>query len=364
MGHDDHPEYDYLHKDSTLDLESRRATFGQCLRRLREEQGVSVESLSEITRISHVFIDALESGQFEKLPGRVFGRGFVQNIAKNFSVDPTPLIAAFCELWEASLAPSVLKVEIKNKPSNQRTEHFLPMLATASSLIRRGALVKVALPVAVISLCSYFVASRALVQHAWKSFPFNKPYVTNVKAKPLDLRPNLQPSSAAVEASGANPSLVANAGEATETSSSKSLPLGEPAAKTSDDKAEAASGVAPKKTTPNVDASSSIVLEGAAENPQSARLSIPASSENEQTLVLTVSDPVRIRLDVDQGPPVTRELQPDTYTFAFTTKADMLIYDAAAVKINFNGRSLGTLGSKGRVRRLSFQSQLPAAKSM
>jgi cytoskeletal protein RodZ len=359
MGHDDHPEQDYMYKDSTLDLESRRVTFGQCLRMLREEQGVSVESLSEITRISHVFIEALESGQFEKLPGRVFGRGFVQNIAKNFSVDPAPLIASFCELWEASLAPSVLKVEIKNKPSSHRTEQFLPMLATASSLIRRGAVAKVALPVAAIGLFSYFVASRSLVQHALKNFPSNKHYVTNVKAKPLDLRPTAQPSLAVVESTG-KPALAANVGEATDIPSAKALTSGESVSKASLDQAE----LAPKKTSPSVDASGSIVLSNTPENPQSAHLSIPASSENEQTLVLTVTDPVRIRLDVDQGPPVTRELQPDTYTFAFSKKADMLIYDAAAVKISFNGRSLGALGSKGRVRRLSFQSQSPTSKSL
>ena len=363
MGHDDHPEQDYINKDSTLDLESRRLTFGQCLRLLREERGVSVESLSEITRISNVFIEALESGQFEKLPGRVFGRGFVQNIAKNFSVDPAPLIASFCELWEASLAPSVLKVEIKNKPSNQRTEHFLPMLAAASSLIRRGVIVKVALPVAAVGLFSYFVASRSLVQHALKNFSSSKHSISNVKAKPLDLRPNAQPRLAAVESTG-KPSLAVNTGESTETLSVKVPTPGESASKPPEDTAEVAPSAALKQTSPSGDDSDSIVLSSAQENPQSAHLSIPASSENEQTLVLTVTDPVRIRLDVDQGPPVTRELQPDTYTFAFNKKADMLIYDAAAVKISFNGRSLGALGSKGRVRRLSFQSQAPASKSL
>jgi cytoskeletal protein RodZ len=363
MGHDDHPEQDYMHKDSTLDLESRRVTFGQCLRMLREEQGVSVESLSEITRISHVFIEALESGQFEKLPGRVFGRGFVQNIAKNFSVDPAPLIDSFCELWEATLAPSVLKVEIKNKPSNQRTEQFWPMLAAASSLIRRGALVKVALPVAAVGLFSYFVASRSLVQHALKNFSSSKHSISNIKAKPLDLRPNAQARLAAVESTG-KPSLAANTGESTETLSVAALTSGESASKPPEDKVEVAPIAALKHTSPIGDASGAVVLSTTPENPQSAHLSIPASSENEQTLVLTVTDPVRIKLDVDQGPPVTRELQPDTYTFAFNKKADMLIYDAAAVKISFNGRSLGALGSKGRVRRLSFQSQPPTSKSL
>jgi hypothetical protein len=153
-------------------------------------------------------------------------------------------------------------------------------------------------------------------------------------------------------------------GESTETLSVKALTSGESASKPPEDKAEAAPSVELKQTSPSGDASGPIVQASTPENPQSAHLSIPAISDNEQTLVLTVTDPVRIRLDVDQGPPVTRELQPDTYTFAFNKKADLLIYDAAAVKISFNGRSLGALGSKGRVRRLSFQSQPPTSKSM
>ena len=363
MSHDDHTEHDHLHSGCAPDFESRRVAFGQRLRLLREEQGVSVESLSEITRVSRIFIEALESGQFEKLPGRVFGRGFVQNIAKNFSVDPSPLIADFCELWETTLTPSVLKVEIKNKPSNQRPEHFLPMLATVSSLIRRGVLVKVVLPVAAIGLISYFIASRSLVQQALKNFSSNKHYVVSVKAKPLDLRPATQLGLAAVDTS-AKVSLAANEGEATEATSLNAITSAVPASKAAEGKAEVASSLVPKKTSASADTTGSTILPGTGETPRSTRLTIPASSENEQTLVLTVTDPVRIRLDVDQGPPVTRELQPDTYTFAFTKKADMLIYDAAAVKISFKGRSLGALGSKGRVRRLSFQSQIPISKSM
>ena len=72
-------------------------------------------------------------------------------------------------------------------------------------------------------------------------------------------------------------------------------------------------------------------------------------------LEIVVTEPVRIKLDVDQGKPVTKELKPDTYRFTFTQKANMMVYDAAAVKINFNGRPLGSLGGKGRVRRLSFE---------
>jgi hypothetical protein len=78
---------------------------------------------------------------------------------------------------------------------------------------------------------------------------------------------------------------------------------------------------------------------------------------DQQVIELVVSEPVRIRLDADQQPSLTKELTPDTYRFTFGSKADLMIYDAAALKVLFNGKSLGSLGHKGRIRRLSFQAE-------
>lgn len=78
-----------------------------------------------------------------------------------------------------------------------------------------------------------------------------------------------------------------------------------------------------------------------------------------QSLELTVTRAVRIKVALDTGESETKELKPDTYKLTFNDQANLLIYDASALKISYNGRDLGSLGDKGRRRRLSFQAKKP-----
>ncbi len=55
---------------------------GITLRRVREARGVSIEELSEFTKISKTYLLALEEEAFDKLPAPVFLRGFVIQMAK------------------------------------------------------------------------------------------------------------------------------------------------------------------------------------------------------------------------------------------------------------------------------------------
>jgi len=74
----------------------------------------------------------------------------------------------------------------------------------------------------------------------------------------------------------------------------------------------------------------------------------------EQVLELKVRETVKIRMAIDSTSPETNELKPDNYRFNFLSRAELLIFDAGAVEIAFNGRTLGALGGSGRVRRLTF----------
>ncbi len=59
----------------------------------------------------------------------------------------------------------------------------------------------------------------------------------------------------------------------------------------------------------------------------------------------------------DSGKTETKQLKPDSYDFKFAEGAQFLIFDAGAVKIDFNGKSIGSLGQSGRVRRISFKAE-------
>jgi cytoskeleton protein RodZ len=55
------------------------AAFGDDLRRAREERGVALESICEVTKVPAKHIRALEAGALGELPGGVFRRGFVRS---------------------------------------------------------------------------------------------------------------------------------------------------------------------------------------------------------------------------------------------------------------------------------------------
>jgi transcriptional regulator with XRE-family HTH domain len=72
-----------------------RGTFGERLKRERELREVSAEELSKATRISPRFLDALENEDWDKLPGGVFGRGFVRTIARYLGLSEESLLAEY-----------------------------------------------------------------------------------------------------------------------------------------------------------------------------------------------------------------------------------------------------------------------------
>ena len=72
-----------------------KGTFGERLKRERELREVSLEEVSTATRISARFLEALENEDWAKLPGGVFGRGFVRSIARYLGLSEESLLAEY-----------------------------------------------------------------------------------------------------------------------------------------------------------------------------------------------------------------------------------------------------------------------------
>jgi cytoskeleton protein RodZ len=71
------------------------AGFGENLRREREMRRVSLEEISETTKISVRFLDALENEEFAKLPGGIFVRSFIRAYANYLGLDADSVIAEY-----------------------------------------------------------------------------------------------------------------------------------------------------------------------------------------------------------------------------------------------------------------------------
>lgn len=76
--------------------------FGDELRRERMRRKVSMESISEETKVSVRHLEALEAGEYDSLPGGVFRKGIVRSYLAAVGLEETPWI----ERFEASLRES------------------------------------------------------------------------------------------------------------------------------------------------------------------------------------------------------------------------------------------------------------------
>jgi cytoskeleton protein RodZ len=72
-----------------------KGTFGERLKRERELREVPLSEIANATRISPKFLEALENEQWEKLPGGVFGHGFVRTIARYLGLSEEDLLSEY-----------------------------------------------------------------------------------------------------------------------------------------------------------------------------------------------------------------------------------------------------------------------------
>jgi cytoskeletal protein RodZ len=80
-------------------------SFGQHIKSLREEKGLSLQELSQRTKIALSNLEFLEADRFDLLPPRVFVKGFVKAVAFELGLEPGPLLAQFDEFTKEGEVP-------------------------------------------------------------------------------------------------------------------------------------------------------------------------------------------------------------------------------------------------------------------
>lgn len=71
------------------------ASFGEQLRLAREARGISLREISDQTRISTRYLEAIESGDLKRLPGGIFNRSFIKAYARYVGYDETEALEAY-----------------------------------------------------------------------------------------------------------------------------------------------------------------------------------------------------------------------------------------------------------------------------
>ncbi len=69
--------------------------FGEHLKREREMRGVSLDEIAAATRINTRFLEALENGRWDQLPGGAFNRGFIRSTSRFLGLDEDSMVAEY-----------------------------------------------------------------------------------------------------------------------------------------------------------------------------------------------------------------------------------------------------------------------------
>ena len=93
---------------------------GDILRQERERQNFSIKDIEQGTSIRALYIEAIENGDYDKLPGNVYTKGFIKNYGNFLKLEGDALSRQFTEEVAPS-PPPITTVESTNKQSSSET---------------------------------------------------------------------------------------------------------------------------------------------------------------------------------------------------------------------------------------------------
>ena len=112
--------------------------FGDRLRREREMRGITLDEITESTKISRRHLEALEREHFDQLPGGVFNKGFVRAYARFLGIDEDQAVADYSTASNEQPEPeNKFPLEVHEEPDRDLNPRrsSLPLVFAIAALI-------------------------------------------------------------------------------------------------------------------------------------------------------------------------------------------------------------------------------------
>jgi cytoskeleton protein RodZ len=125
------------------------ATIGEQLRLAREGRGIPLREISDQTRISMHYLEAIESNDYKRLPGGIFNRSFVKAYAKYVGYDEKEAIDGYARYMRESGNPleDVATTPLQSKVYTDAPATRSPILTVVLAIVILAALTAAALGV-------------------------------------------------------------------------------------------------------------------------------------------------------------------------------------------------------------------------
>ena len=83
-------------------IQNEQEWSGAFFRKVREAKRMTLEDLSDYTRISRIYLNAIEEEDFKKLPASVYVRGFLQQMAKRLKLPVDVAVSKYLERFKSA----------------------------------------------------------------------------------------------------------------------------------------------------------------------------------------------------------------------------------------------------------------------
>ncbi len=92
-------------------MEGKVGDIGNYLKREREAREISLQEISQKTKISVEFLKAIENNEFDKLPAEVFTIGFIRNYARYLGLNDDEVVNMYKEFIQEQKLSEVKKID-------------------------------------------------------------------------------------------------------------------------------------------------------------------------------------------------------------------------------------------------------------
>ena len=117
---------------------------GQYLKRERELRKIPLEQVADVTKITIRHLYAIEAGQMDQLPNKVFARGFIKQYARCIGLDVDDVMLRYDELatlhsQEVNVPAPEIKQKKKFKLPKIHINHSIIFIIIAAVIIALAA---------------------------------------------------------------------------------------------------------------------------------------------------------------------------------------------------------------------------------
>ena len=304
--------------------------FGENLKREREMRGVTLEEMSESTKISVRLLRALEQDHFAELPGGVFTRSFIRAYAQYLGLEEEHVLSEYKRVAQPS------------------TDYDLSRLTPAPAFIDKGSRGRV-LP---------WVLVAALLGSGYAVYHYNH--------RSLETPAGFGRSSAASAASpaGGEPAPPVSPPAGTAPGQSPTQPADStPALSNRSSSAGAEAGNATGNGRPGNEtgqSGSAGALDSSQTRPAGANSEAPVLGDGEMVLQVTTSEEAWIAVAAD-GKTLMQHRLPakSSRTFRAKDAFDVTTGNAQGTVLTFNGTAQKSLGREGEFKRIHLARSTP-----